>query len=320
METTVAVIPARVLVTGSSGFLGAAVVEKLLARPDVERVVGVDLRPAERRDPRHVVVRRNIVAGVGDLLTEHRVDAVVHHAFVIRPPRDPAAARRVNVTATARLAEEASAAGVGHIVYPSSATVYGAWPGTGPHTEDESPHPIPGFTYSEDKVAAEQALAAAEAAGGPSVTLVRACVVAGPGATGFILASLALPLLPVPANTDPDLQFLHIDDYTGVIETALATPVPGTYNLAGEGTVRVREMARLVGSRVVGVPEPLLRGLIRWSWRLRLQSRSPESGLAFISHPWLVSTEAATASFGWRPRHSSVDAIRSWADWRRGRR
>lgn len=306
------------MVTGAAGFLGAAVVDRLLAVPEVERVIGVDIAPMEARDPRHLARERDVADGVADLLASHAVDAIVHHAYLVQPPRRETAARRVNVTATARLLDEAAAAGVGRIVYPSSATVYGPRPGAAAHTEEEPTRPPAGFSYSEHKVAAELLLRAPRDEEGPTVVILRGCVVAGPGATGFILASLSLPVFPVVAGADPEMQFLHVDDYSAAVVAALGASRSGTYNVAGRGTLRVREMVEMVGSRALPLPGVLLRGLIRWTWRLRLQRRSPESGLSFITHPWLVSIAAAEEDLGWAPRYTSREAVAAWTEWRRG--
>ncbi len=303
----------RVLVTGAAGFLGGSVVARLATSPEIEQVIAVDVNPVEPTIAGVVTVQRDVTDGIGDLLHMHAVDAVLHHAYVIRPPRDPAAARDVNVKATERLAEEATAAGVARIVYPSSTTVYGAWPGAAPHREDEAPRPISGFVYSEHKVAAEHALRAAGSEGGPSVTILRSCVVAGRGARGFIFDSLSLPVLPVVAGRDPEMQFLHVDDYVDAMLVSLHAPTSGTFNIAGVGIVRIREMARIIGSRVLPVPRPVLRSTIALSWRLRWQHRSPPSGLELITHPWLVSTEAIERELGWSPRWTSEEAIRAWA-------
>jgi UDP-glucose 4-epimerase len=301
----------RILVTGAAGFMGSRVARWLAARPDVGEVIAVDVAAGPPAGDGVRAVRRDVADGLADLL--EGVDAVVHHAFVLRPPRDLQAAARVNVTATARLAEDAATAGVRRIVYPSSTTVYGAWPGTGLHTEDEAPRPVPGFTYSEHKVAAERLLLDAAARGGPGVVVLRGCVVTGPGSDNFILSSLALPVFPVPRGANPDMQFLHVDDYVAAVGAALETPATGIYNVAGAGTISLRTLAAMLGTRVTVVPEGVLRRVVEWSWRLRLQNRSPAPGLAFISHPWLGSIDRIGAEMGWRPDRTSREAVAAWA-------
>jgi len=300
----------RILVTGAAGFMGGRVARWLSSRPDTE-VIAVDVADGPAAGDPVRWVRRDVAEGLADLLDG--VDAVVHHAFVLRPPRDLPAAARVNVTATARLAEDAAAAGVRRIVYPSSTTVYGAWPGTGFHTEDEVPRPVPGFTYSEHKVAAERLLFDAAGRGGSEVVVLRGCVVTGPGSDNFILSSLALPFFPVPRGANPDMQFLHVDDYVSAVAAALDAAATGVFNVAGAGTIPLRTLAAVLGTRVVVVPENVLRPVVEWSWRLRLQTRSPAPGLAFISHPWLSSIDKAADELGWCPARSSREAVAAWA-------
>lgn len=302
----------RVLVTGAAGFLGRAAVGHLVERGDVEAVVALDRAPAPAGVDRRVTwMVHDICEPVGRLLTDHAIDTVVHSAYVIRPPRREPAARRVNVDATAELVAAARAARVRRIVYPSSTTVYGAWPGSGWHTEDEQPRPLPGFTYSEHKVVAERILR--RAAGDMTVVVLRGCVVVGPGADNFILSSLRLPILPCPAGADPEMQFLDVGDYAAAVGAALAAPGSGVFNIAGAGTVRLREVPRALGTRTLPVPEPILRRVIDAAWHLRLQNRSPSAGLALIRYPWLASITSIEAALGWRPRLTSAEAIREWA-------
>jgi UDP-glucose 4-epimerase len=301
----------RILVTGAAGFMGGRVVRWLASRPDVDEAIAVDVTAGDPALDGVRWVRRDVADGLSDLL--EGVDAVVHHAFVLRPPRDLQTAARVNVAATARLVADAAAAGVRRMVYPSSTTVYGARPGTGFHTEDETPQPIPGFTYSEHKVAAERLLLGGAERGGPEVVVLRGCVVTGPGSDNFILSSLALPFFPVPRDANPDMQFLHVDDYVAAVAAALDGGTSGIYNVAGAGTIPLRTLAAVLGTRAVVVPEGVLRRVVEWSWRLRLQNRSPAPGLAFISHPWLASIDKIGADLGWQPVHTSREAVTAWA-------
>jgi UDP-glucose 4-epimerase len=120
-------------------------------------------------------------------------------------------------------------------------------------------------------------------------------------------------ILPTAAGHDPPMQFLDVEDYLGAVDAALAAGAPGTFNIAGEGTIRVSEMAGLLGTRLLRIPERMLRSVIDWSWTLRLQRRSPAVGLDLIVHPWLASIGAAAGGLGWRPTRSSRDAVAGWA-------
>ncbi len=300
----------RVLVTGAAGLLGGAVARRLVQAPGVD-VVATDVVAVDI--PGAVLVARDIRDGLGDVLLTQGIDTIVHHAFVIQQSHRPAAAHEVNVDATARLVDDARAAGVATVVYPSSTTTYGAWPGTGFHTEDEPLRPLPGFAYSAHKAEVETLLGDAARSGGPAAAVLRACIVLAPRAVNFITASLALPVMPVCAGADPPMQFVHLDDYVAAVEAVLVAARPGTWNVAGSGTVSWRALIEIAGSRPLPVPEGVLRRLVDVTWSLHLQDRSDSSGLPLTRYPWLASTERITRELGWSPRFTSLQAVESWA-------
>jgi len=313
----VAELPQRIAITGAAGLLGAADIARLAAAATVERIVAIDLRPTPippGAEGKVLSVTRDIREPVDDILSEHRIEAVVHLAYLLRPSRDPVAARRINVDATQSLLSGCDAAGVRQIVYPSSTTVYGAHPGfVRPFTEDDPPNPVRGFQYSEDKVAAERLLTAyAHEHPETAVSILRGCVIMAPGADNFIARALGKPVLPAPAGADPEMQFLHADDYSAAVEAALAARAKGVYNIAGAGTVRWRDMVAAAGGRLIPIPAPLLTAIVDLSWNLRLQNDSPACGLNFIRYPWLASTEKIERDLGWKPRHTSMEALFSW--------
>ena len=145
----------RILVTGSSGHLGEALV-RVLGRDGVE-VVGLDVLPSPWTA---------IVGSVADRAVVRRaiegVDAVVHAATLHKP--HVGSHRRqdfvdTNVTGTLNLLEEAVATGVGRFVFTSSTTTFGRAltpPAGAPAawiTEDVVP--VPKNIYGATKVAAE---------------------------------------------------------------------------------------------------------------------------------------------------------------------
>jgi len=145
----------RVLVTGSSGHLGEALV-RVLGRDGID-VVGLDVLPSPWTA---------IVGSVADRAVVRRaiegVDAVVHAATLHKP--HVGSHRRqdfvdTNVTGTLNLLEEAVATGVGRFVFTSSTTTFGRAltpPAGAPAawiTEDVVP--VPKNIYGATKVAAE---------------------------------------------------------------------------------------------------------------------------------------------------------------------
>src|SRR3954452_24797952 len=120
-----------VVVTGAAGRVGRRVLALLAADPDVERVVALDATTVPVVDPK--IERHRIDEGGDDTGALLRgADALVHLAHA--DGEGAAAARRGRgrrngaAEPTARLLDDATAAGIRQVVALSSALVYGAWP------------------------------------------------------------------------------------------------------------------------------------------------------------------------------------------------
>ena len=155
--------PRRWLVTGAAGFIGSALVEKLLSLG--QHVVGLDnFVTGHRRnldDVREVVgddaMRRfHFVEGdIRDLETCRRamgeVHLVLHQAALGSVPRsmqDPIATHQSNVDGTVNVFCAAHGAGVARVVYASSSSVYGDHPGL-PKVEDAIGRPLSPYAASK---------------------------------------------------------------------------------------------------------------------------------------------------------------------------
>ena len=301
----------RVAVTGAAGSIGARLVESLAASDDVDTVVALDARPIDITHPKVVVYQRDISQPLEDIFKQHRVTSVVHLAFQLKPGRNRGAGRRINVGGTARVLRSSQAADVGHILYLSSTTVYGAHPDNAvPLTEDSRVRPVRGFQYAEDKAATELLL---QAYGSDypdiRITMLRGCVVMGPHSDNFITKAFSKPLLVKIRGADPQMQFIHEDDLRNVLELCLKAKFPGVYNVAGDDTVPYSHIAHVAGRRSFSVPAALLYPLTQASWQLRLQSDSPSCGLDMIRWPWVASIEKLQQETGFTPRYTSQQAL-----------
>ncbi len=111
----------RVLVTGSSGWLGTWLIPRL--RADGHAVIGLDLRPGALTDVVGSVADRALVrAAIGG----HRIDAIVHGGALHKPNIETHAREdflEVNVRGTFNLLEEAVAQKVARFVFTSTTSL-----------------------------------------------------------------------------------------------------------------------------------------------------------------------------------------------------
>jgi nucleoside-diphosphate-sugar epimerase len=156
---------ATTLVTGGAGYVGAVVVDELLAAGRRVRVLdalihdqssvasSLSERGADvmRGDVRELDARRASLEGV---------DAVVHLAAIVGDPacaRDPETSYQVNVEATLGLFADAEAAGIERFVFASTCSNYGRMANpTVPIDEDGELRPV--SLYAEQKVQIERML------------------------------------------------------------------------------------------------------------------------------------------------------------------
>ena len=250
------------------------------------------------------------------IFSSHRIDTVIHLAYILDPARRKARARRVNVTGTDNVLQASGEAGVRHVVYLSSTSVYGAHADNPTLlTETDPVRPVEGFQYSQDKVAAESHLLEfAQRNPEVAVTILRTCPVMGPNANNFIASAFRKPVLPAIGSADPPMQFLHEDDLVLTLARCLKLRPRGVYNVVGDGTIRWSEVVSVMERPLISLPAPIWYFLTSAAWRLRVQNDSPACGLDFIRYRWTVSAEKLKAELGIEFRHTSRSAWQSYAN------
>jgi len=177
-----------ILVTGGAGYIGSHVVLQLVAAG--ERVVVLDNLSTGFAS---AVLGAELVTGdvgdaelVGALLRERDIDTVLHFAartIVPESVADPLRYYGNNTCATRSLLACCAAAGVRHIVFSSTAAVYGI-PADGRAREDTPTSPI--NPYGTSKLMSEWMLRDLAAAGGPRYVALRYFNVAGCDAAGRV--------------------------------------------------------------------------------------------------------------------------------------
>jgi UDP-glucose 4-epimerase len=322
-----------VAVTGPTGEIGISAVTALEREPAVEKIIGMARGTFD--PPKHAKYGWSKTSYQrGDILDRDAVDAlvgqadvVIHLAFIIMGSREES--ERINLQGTRNVFEATVAAQrPRRLVYTSSVAAYGYHSDNPvPLTEDVPARGCDAHYYSAQKAACEAVLAEVTNGSPLGVFLLRPCIVAGPEAHALADAmpwkKLPAPVRAVgravrmlkPVVPDPGfpLQLVHHDDVATAIALAASAPVPpGAYNIAGDGEVTVTDVAKALGGRPVKVPAaaasaasaaishlPVVPSMLEWLHSARTSV--------------VMDTSKAKRQLGWRPTHSSADALAALA-------
>jgi UDP-glucose 4-epimerase len=277
----------RALVTGGAGFIGSNLVRALVERGDRVRVLD-DLSTG--REPNLAAVRDEIELTVGDVRDPEAVlaactgaEVVFHEAAipsVARSVADPLASNEVNVTGTLQVLLAAREAGVGRVVFASSAAVYGDAERLPLH-EGLPARPV--SPYGVSKLAGERYLEAFTRTYGLSSVALRYLNVYGPGQDPrsgyaaaiprFLSAALAREPATVFGDGSAARDFVFVGDVVSanLLAADAGNEVDGlTCNVGTGRRTTIRELLTTVAELHPPQPEPVSAdprpGEIRDSW------------------------------------------------------
>jgi UDP-glucose 4-epimerase len=301
-----------IAITGAAGYIGQRLLVRLRQELPVESILALDVRPlSELESSKITFAQQSVLDPLVDLFVHHKIQTVVHLAFLLHQSRDPSRAHRINVEGTRNVLFACKQAGVKKIINLSSSTVYGPHPDNPvPLTEEHNPRPPSTSQYAVHKLQCEGLLHEyAHEMSGTCVSILRGCIVMGPSAHNFITQALFRPFLIGIRGSDPPIQFVHEDDLTELLLLFLTKNHSGTFNVAGPGAVNYSQLVQMAKRHCLWLPAPIAYGITNLSWALRLQNASPGVGLDFIRYPWLVSTEKLRHDTGYTFQYSSEEAL-----------
>ncbi|MDW4573415.1 SDR family oxidoreductase [Microbacterium sp. M3] len=305
----------RVLVTGGAGFLGSHVAATLVARPDVALVVAGDVRRPQHPIEGVVYDDCDVTRpeGLASLMRRHDIDVVVHLAAIVNPGRDHAAEYRVDVDGSRHVLEACVEAGVKRIVVSSSGAAYG-YHADSPEWLRES-DPVRGndeFPYARHKRLVEELLAGYRGAHPELEQVVfRIGTILGPTVQNQITALWDGRALLAVRGSESPFVFVWVDDVAAAMARAATDGPPGIYNVAGDGRVTVREIARRLGKPVITVPAGLLGFGLRAGRALRLTVHGPEQ-VGFLRYRPVLANASLKADFGFIPSKTSAEAFEAY--------
>lgn len=257
----------NVLVIGGAGYIGSALLPKLLDRGYNVRVLDMFLFGTEPIESVAEHPRLDLVKGdfrhVDKVVEAMRgIDAVVHLGAIVGDPAcdlDENVTIRVNLSATQMIAQVAKASQINRFIFASTCSVYGACD----ETLDEHSKVVPISLYGNTKLTAERGLQSM-ADENFKPTIVRFATIYGlSGRTRF---DLVVNLLAAKAKIEGKFTinggdqwrpFVHVDDAALAIDKALRAPMEAVgnqiFNIGSDSqNYRVVEIGELVSQQVPG--------------------------------------------------------------------
>lgn len=257
-----------ILLTGSTGFVGSALLTALQKFPGC-RVVSAVRSAASASDD--VVVVGDIDGATDYSSALNGVDVVVHAAARAHIMHDVEASplveyRRVNVDGTLNLARQAAAAGVRRFIFISSIGVNGNQ-NSHAFTSDDVPNPVEPYAIS--KLEAELGLRRLSTEFDMGVVIIRPPLVYGPKAPGNFarLINIVTKGVPLPFGAIHNRRSLvALDNLVDLIVTCINHPAAAnqTFLVSDGEDLSTTELLRRMGvalgkpARLLPVPSRLL--------------------------------------------------------------
>jgi UDP-glucose 4-epimerase len=309
------------LITGGNGLLGRAVVRALLEAgatgngPVVstdlsgpaEPVEGVGYEPLDVTDPDAVRLA----------ISTHRPEVVIHLASIVNPGRDTTSEMEyeVDVVGSRNVFAACLENGVRRIVVSSSGAAYGYHADSPvPLTESDPLRGNDAFPYSRHKRLVEEMLAGYRESNPELEQVVfRIGTILGREVDNQITALFERDRLLEVRGSDSPFVFVWDEDVAGAIARAAGEGPAGTYNVAGDGTVTIGQIAERLGRRTISVPASVIKAALFVGNRLGRTPHGPAQ-VDFLRYRPVLDNTRLKEVFGYVPARTSIEAFESWIE------
>ena len=305
----------KVVISGSSGFLGRALIQSLRQSNPQTEILGIDIQaPANQPDAPDRFLEMDIRdRSLVRMVSRFRPNVFFHLAFVFHPTRSESRSHKINVGGFCNALEAMNTSPDCRLVVCSSATVYGATPDfKHPHKESSRTNVNNPMRYAADKVTTEKLLKRYRAIFPDRIThVVRPALVGGRSASNYILRYLInMPFLVLIDGNDIPVQFVHVDDLCRAMIAVAQKDKSATFNVAPEDSISLSNMAERMNKPTRAVPYNLVRVFtsLAWASRIKMFETDP-TVLAYSRFPWLIDSTKLIDEFDFRFEYSTAETF-----------
>jgi len=304
----------KVLITGAAGDIGTRLVKILSANTSVDLfTTALDSLGYEANSTHKVFDVRNddFIQWVEDIKPE----VIIHLASIIQLPESMTTedAHDVDVKATERLLQASVKIGVKKFVVTSSGAAYGYWKDNADWlTEDMPVRGNDDYFYSSHKRQVEEIMAKYRKEH-PELkqVVLRPGTVLGPNFQNPITNMFSKNIISGIAGSDSPFVIIWVDDLVEYLIESALTDVEGVYNVAGDGTLSLKNIANRLNKLYLPIPPTFLRFMLSILKPLGLSQYGPEQ-VKFIEFRPVLSNSKIKASFKHQPGKSTAQAFESF--------
>jgi len=261
--------PKTVLVTGASGYLGKHLIHALASdRKGIKNIIAADIRvpSPETREKGITYLKADVRSlELNRIIKTHSVDTIVHLATIVTPPKGSSQdlAYSVDVIGTQNVLNACIENRVKKIIVTSSGAAYGYYADNAPLLAEDDP--IRGnkeFPYAYHKRLVEEMLAEYRAEYPQLKQIVfRPGTILGENVSNQITNLFEKKIVLGIKGAESPFVFIWDQDVVNCIKKGIREDKEGIYNLAGDGTLTLKQIAGILEKRYVEIPDTLLEKL-----------------------------------------------------------
>lgn len=295
----------KILLIGIAGGLAQMMARLILTENPHWEILGIDSRNISRVPALKGLTSIEIKYSRGNfenLFRTHQFEVVYHLGRISHSRTDDnVLAKRIDlsVMGTNRILELCERSGVRKVIILSTFHVYGAYPDNSIFLHEEAPlrasikHPALRDVVEMDQICTNWMW---KNQNNISTVVLRPCNIIGTLIQNAMTKFLAGPIALRPIDYNPVFQFIHEYDMAHVLYRALEELPTGTFNVAGDDYISLREGLDVVGTKGIPFPISLAGGLNRAL--KRFGAEVPEYLLDYLKFSCLISNQELKKHLG----------------------
>lgn len=302
-----------IAITGVSGYAASGLLSLLEADDDIEKIIGIDVRPWKGGFSKVDFFRDDIRSPeIGDILK--KADVVCHLSFAGQEVRDRQAAEHININGVKNILSACEKYCIKKIIIGGCSSVYGVLPPLGhQHSEGDAVLGKPADNYFTSTAVKLEAVVDEFIRSHPDiqVTIMRISSVIGPHIDNMLEKAFSMQFSITCPDNGRSIQFIHEDDLGRALLAAIENDIAGVYNAAADDAMPLKSCFAQAGVKMISLPGRLSEFLADLGFNLLIFPFGKDY-IRLLNKSICVSNEKLKSATGWQPAYDSETAFTSY--------